>query len=479
MLAWRVDRQQVLVVGGGPVAAGRVRLALQADGQVRVVAPELGAELRRRHERGEIDWLPRPFADGDLDRAAMVMTAIDDPDESLRIAGLCRAARIPVNVADVPDLCDFWFTSVHREGPVQVAVSTNGQGPSIASRLIRSLADALPDGLGQAVQRFGQLRSAIRSADPAPESSPRRMQWLGQVGRNWTFSDLARLDEASVHRLVDRYAAGGPPPEPPLKQPVPEGAPEAAPADTVWMVGAGPGDPELLTLRAWNVLRGADLVVADRLVSPEILERIPGELRIARKLPGRSSAAQRELEGWVLEAATAGRRVVRLKQGDPFVFGRAAGELQRFTAAGLRVQVVPGLSSALCAPLAAGVPLTQRGVADRFVVGTGQGAHGSSVAVPPYQAQQTVVLLMAVGRASQIRESMRAAGYPEDLPVAAIERANQPGERVVTTELASLETTLTQARIQAPAVLVFGWVVSAAQTLGSSETPDRLEGLAS
>lgn len=464
MVAWRVDRQQVLVVGGGPVAAGRVRLALEADARVVVVAPDLGAELRARHARGEFVWRARPFRDADLDGAQMVMTAIDDPQESLRIGGLCRAARIPVNVADVPYLCDFWFTSVHREGPVQIAVSSNGKGPSITSRLIRQLANQLPAGLGDAVAGFGRLRDAIRQEDPAPESSSRRMSWLGKIGRGWAYDDLAHLDEATVAHLVRAYSDGGAPPDGP-----PRGGKAATSDDVVQlpsepsdvlMVGAGPGDPRMLTVEAARALAEADVVVADRLIAPEILDLIEGELRIARKLPGRSHEAQREIEDWVVGAARAGRRVVRLKQGDPFVFGRANEELDRFAAEGLRVRVLPGISSALAAPLVAGVPLTCREVADRFVVATGQGADGKRVDVSPYDPQQTLVLLMAVSRADELAEQMRARGYPADLPVALVERATQPGERIIRCKVADLATTVQRQNVCAPAVIIVGWVAA-------------------
>lgn len=191
LVAWRLDGKKVLVVGGGAVAAGRVRAAREADAEVTVVSPALEAEdLRTLAASGAIVWRSRRFVRSDLVRADMVMTAIDDEAHSRRIAALARARRIPVNVADVPPLCDFWFTSVHREGALQIAVSTNGRAPGLASRIRRQLAERLAPEASKAVERFGVLRDAVRRADPAAVSAGRRMGWLAAIGRKWSLRAL-------------------------------------------------------------------------------------------------------------------------------------------------------------------------------------------------------------------------------------------------------------------------------------------------
>lgn len=454
LLAWRVKGQTVLVVGGGAVAAGRVRLALEADAAVTVVAPTLTAELRVRHDRGEIEWRARPFEVADLEAAAMVMSAVDDPEVSAAVFTGCRARRIPVNVADVPDQCDFWFTSVHRRGPVQVAVSSNGQGPALAARLTREIGAALPEALEPAVDRFFALRRAVRAADPGPQASAKRMAWLTEVGRTWDYDALANLSEEELERLVADYRAG----TPARAAPPPSALPWRGPGGRVALVGAGPGDPDLLTVAAARALAEADVVFADRLIPKAILQLARGELRFARKYPGRAELAQAELNREMVEAATQGRFVVRLKAGDPMVFGRGGEELAFLAEHGVEATVVPGISSALAGPVLAGVPPTHRGLANRLVVMTGQTEAGGWPDIPGYDPNASVVLLMAVGRADRLAAQMIAEGYPEDLPVLVVERAAQPEQHSLRTTLARLGPDIVHHAVRAPAVILVGRV---------------------
>lgn len=246
------------------------------------------------------------------------------------------------------------------------------------------------------------------------------------------------------------------------------------------LVGAGPGDPDLLTVRAFRALRSADVVIADRLVPTPILDLVQGRLRIARKPRGRAQAGQRELEAWTLEAARAGHHVVRLKTGNPFVYGRATEELDAFSEAGFEVEVVPGLSSATAAPIAAGIPLTMRGVADRFTVLTGQGNEGRWVDPPDHRPDETLVWLMAVSRASIIADQLIARGWPASTPVAIVERASHPDERVTTATLLTLGATIVAAKVRAPAVIVIGEVAAYAPAarLEARPAPGRITTLA-
>lgn len=469
MVAWRLEGRRVLVVGGGQVAAGRVRLALEADAEVTVVAPELGVELSRRAEAQEIRWERGAFERPDLDAVDMVLVAIDDPEESRAIALAARRRKIPVNVADVPDLCDFWFNSVFRDGPLQVAVSTGGQGPSVAARLVREIGAGIPREVGDALRRFGALRAKVRAADPERASSPKRMRWLAEIGRTWAYDRLAALDEAAADALLARYLEGRAPSEaekPPVRMGHPTGR--------VRLVGAGPGAPGLLTVAAKEALETADLVIADQLIAPEVLELVKGELRVAKKTPGRARAAQRELEAWAIEGAQAGLDVVRLKQGDPFIYGRSAEELEAFAAAGIQSEVIAGVSSVTAAPLAAGIPLTHRELADRFLVLTGQGAEGRWVDLPAYHEKTTLVLLMAVGRAEALAAQLLALGHPSEEPVAIVERATQPDQRTTLTALGSLGATIEARAIESPAVIVIGRVVGAAVGTGARDGEEEL-----
>ncbi|KAJ2381365.1 uroporphyrin-III C-methyltransferase, partial [Coemansia sp. RSA 2559] len=271
IVAWQAKDKAILIVGGGSVAAGRVFNALEADAQVTVVAPDLCTELKYRVSREQITWRERNFDDADLDGVDMVLTAIGDAQESRRITNLCKKKRIPVNAADINDLCDFWFMSTHRDHSVQIAVSTNSKAPRLANRIRRQIASALPRGTGLAVDQIGRLRKRIREADPKPENSKRRMTWLTQLCDYWPIEQLARLDSDNIDDLLNAYVKQSDPqsidlarntapssssssssglPSPVLQtKMIPNGVSDTdGKRGRLVLVGAGVGDPELLTV---------------------------------------------------------------------------------------------------------------------------------------------------------------------------------------------------------------------------------------
>lgn len=478
MTAWPLAGRRVVVFGGGVVAAGRVGLLLDAHADVRVVSPVLGPELSALQDR--VQWVARRGQEADLDDAAMAFVAIDDPVASEELGLAARRLRVPVNVADVPELCDFWVPSVHRDGDIQVAVTTTGQAPALAARLRREIAASVPSDAGAAVAAFGRLRRAIR--DAAPYVPPAvRMPWLTAYANRWTWEALAELDDERIAAVVSAYLAELGEPIAPEVRPGPEVRPEPAvraepevPPGRVVLVGAGPGDPDMLTLRARQALEEADLVVVDRIVPRAMHALVRGDLRVARKLKGRSAAAQEEIEELVVRAARAGKQVARLKAGDPFVFGRGADEVERFTAEGLSVEVVPGLSSALVAPLLAGIPVTRRGVADRVVVLTGHGRNGSRPRLPAYAPDTTLVWLMAVGRIGEIASGLVQRGWPPGTPAAAVQEAGHPTQRQLRATLTSLPAAMAEAGLRAPAVIVVGEVAATPHALAATEPAREL-----
>jgi uroporphyrin-III C-methyltransferase len=456
MVAWRLAGRRVLVVGGGPIAADRVRAVLEADADVVLVAPRVVPELRARVERGEAGWRERRVAPEDLDGADMVLVAVDDEHVGAWVSEACRARRIPVSVADQPGRCDFWFPSVVRDGPVQIAVSTGGNAPALARRLRERIAAALPAGTGEAVARFGRLRQTIRTV---PGEARARMAFLADVAARWSWDRLAQLDDGDIAALTDAYASG-----------TPAVTPSASSVGRIRLVGAGPGDPDLLTVAAARALSEADLVLADRRVPDAVLALVHGELVIARKAPGRSRAAQDELDAAGIAAVRAGRDVVRLKIGDPFVLGRGGEEIAAYRAAGVEPEVIAGLSSALYAPLAAAVPATMRGHADRVLIATGSaGGDGALAQVPAFDPDTTVVLLMAVGHLPALPDALAAAGWPADWPAAIVERASWPDQRVSRGTVGALGEIGAAVGVRAPAVVVLGRVVEAlAQPAGAA-----------
>ncbi|KAK2756808.1 Bifunctional dehydrogenase and ferrochelatase [Arachnomyces sp. PD_36] len=210
ILAWQVKDKKVLVVGGGEVAAGRIVHALNADAKVTVVSPlsGLNPEVSHRLSLNQITHVDRKFEPEDLDGADMVLVAIDDPEASSQIWKLCKERKIPANIADVPPECDFYFGSVHRDGPLQIMVSTNGNGPKMASIVRKKIAGALPEGMGAAIRNVGVLRAKLRETAPEANEGKKRMGWISRVCESWSLDDLIKMDENDMQTLLGYYKSG-------------------------------------------------------------------------------------------------------------------------------------------------------------------------------------------------------------------------------------------------------------------------------
>ncbi|KAI9783498.1 MAG: Bifunctional dehydrogenase and ferrochelatase [Candelina submexicana] len=210
ILAWQVKGKRVLVVGGGEVAAGRIVNVLNADAKVTVVSPRdgLNDEVSYRVFKKQVDYLDRKFEPSDLDGVDMVLTAVDDPEASTVIWKLCKERKIAANIADVPPECDFYFGSVHRDGPLQIMVSTNGNGPKLASIVRKQIAANLPENIGAAIQKVGELRRKLRKVAPGAEEGPKRMQWMSRVCESWSLEELCDLEDRDMERLLGYYKPG-------------------------------------------------------------------------------------------------------------------------------------------------------------------------------------------------------------------------------------------------------------------------------
>ncbi|KAL3490455.1 hypothetical protein BJX62DRAFT_207196 [Aspergillus germanicus] len=210
IVAWQVKSKKVLVVGGGEVAAGRILHALNADAQVIVVCPASGLneEVAFRVSEGQVSHIDRNFEPADLEGADMVLCAIDDPEASTQVWKLCKEKRIPANIADVPSECDFYFGSVHRDGPLQVMVSTNGNGPKLASIVRKKIANTLPANMGAAIENVGKLRKLLRDVAPNPAEGPKRMKWMSGICEAWRLEDLVQMDERDMAALLKHYESG-------------------------------------------------------------------------------------------------------------------------------------------------------------------------------------------------------------------------------------------------------------------------------
>ncbi|KAJ5736458.1 Siroheme synthase domain 3 [Penicillium malachiteum] len=210
ILAWQIKNKHVLVVGGGEVAAGRILHALNADAHVTVVSPSAGLneEVAYRVAEKQVTHVDRNFEPSDLENADMVLCAIDDPEASTQVWKLCKEKRIPANIADVPPECDFYFGSMHRDGPLQIMVSTNGNGPKLASLVRKKIAATLPSNMGAAIENVGELRKKLRDVAPKQEQGPKRMKWMSAVCESWSLDDLVQMTEQDMDGLLSHYESG-------------------------------------------------------------------------------------------------------------------------------------------------------------------------------------------------------------------------------------------------------------------------------
>jgi uroporphyrin-III C-methyltransferase/precorrin-2 dehydrogenase/sirohydrochlorin ferrochelatase len=443
-----------LVVGGGVVAARKVETLLQAHARVRVVAPQLHPELALYRDAGRIEHMPAVFEASHFEGVVFAIAATDSAEANRAVASTGAGRGIFVNVVDDADTSTAIMPAIVDRSPIVVAIGTAGHSPTLARRVRTQLEASLPERLGELARWAGNMRQRIRMA--LPDATRRRHFWDQLFAGSIANAVLAgRLKEAET--LLDEQ----------LRQ---AGASDASAAATssggeVYLIGAGPGDPDLLTLRALQLLQQADVVLYDRLVSPAVLARARRDAqRIdVGKQSGRHRVTQDRIHALLLEHAGRGLKVARLKGGDPFIFGRGGEELDLLHQAGIPVIVVPGVTAALGAAAAAALPLTQRGVAPTvsFVTATGDGAadlNWSALAAP----LQTVVFYMGVAQLPRIVEHLRAHGAAQDRPVVIVERATLPEQRVIAGVLSNIAELARRAQVQAPALLIVGEVASRA-----------------
>jgi uroporphyrin-III C-methyltransferase len=392
-------------------------------------------------------------------------THLDMPVEA--VVQQFRQHRIPVNVTDHSDLCDFFMTSTYRDQSLQIAVSTNGQASKLSNRIRRHVTSNLPPQLGDAINRVGVLRKRVRASDPSSASSARRMKWLAQICEYWSMDRLAQLSDKDMEELLESYHNDEGYESLDTNSPVTNAfdfmvPQKAAKLGSIALVGSGTGDPELLTLAAHRAIKEADLVLSDKIVPAEVVALVECDLKIARKFPGNADAAQEEFNEMALKAIKQGKKVVRLKQGDPYLFGRGGEEVLFFRKHGIVPRVIPGISSTVAAGLLAGIPLTHRSVASQFLVTTGTGARNSSAPLPTFDKHRTDVFLMAIHRLGALtKDLMDTQQYPQDIPCAIVERASCKDQRVIWGKLSNIVQILESCGgSRPPGLLIVGHAVN-------------------
>ncbi|WP_421262385.1 siroheme synthase CysG [Aeromonas jandaei] len=455
----RLDNKPVLLVGGGEVAVRKARLLLDAGAQLTVVAPELNPELAELAANGNIEWLAGEFASEQLAGKWLVVAATDRREVNALVYQSANQARIFANVVDDPKRSSFIMPSIIDRSPLMVAISSGGKAPVLARLLREKLEALLPQHLGAVATFAGSLRERVKARFAT--MGERRRFWERLLGADRLGQALARGDSASAHQLADNLFAD-----------------ESQSAGEVVLVGAGPGDPGLLTLHALRQMQQADVVVYDRLVSDEVMALVRRDAKriFVGKQAGNHCVPQEGINQLLLEEAKNGQRVVRLKGGDPFIFGRGGEELETLVGTGIGFQVVPGITAASGCAAYAGIPLTHRDHAQsvRFVTAHGKG--GARDLDWPLLAKdkQTLVFYMGLSSCATIREQLLAHGKGGDTPVALIERGTQPCQRVIRGTLDELPALAVG--VESPALIMVGSVVTLADQLawfGTAPQPQR------
>ncbi|MFI8482779.1 siroheme synthase CysG [Pseudomonas sp. NPDC078700] len=440
----------VLVVGGGEVAVRKARLLADAGARLRVVAPDIRPELCEMVEAGAGELLLRGYQVNDLAGVTLVIAASDDEPLNAQISADAQALGIPVNVVDAPALCSVIFPAIVDRSPLIVAITSGGDAPVLA-RLIRAKIETwIPSTYGQLAGLAKKFRAQVKTL--LPNVQQRRVFWedvfQGQIAES-VFA--GKLHEGE--RLLAEKVAGS--------------APQML--GEVYLVGAGPGDPDLLTFRALRLMQQADVVLYDRLVAPAIIElcRRDAERIYVGKQRADHTVPQDQINQRLVDLAKQGKRVLRLKGGDPFIFGRGGEEIEELAANGIPFQVVPGITAASGCAAYAGIPLTHRDHAQSVRFVTGHLKDGSSDL--PWDEltakSQTLVFYMGLVGLPIICQQLIAHGRAANTPAALIEQGTTQNQRVYTGTLADLPQLVADHEVRAPTLVIVGEVVQLREKL--------------
>lgn len=434
----------VLLVGGGTVATRKARLLLRAGANVTVVAPDIDPELQRLlAEHGGV-WQQETYREVDLHGRKLAIAATPDRSVNRQVYRDASALSIPVNVVDTPELCTFIFPSLVDRDPVLVAISSSGRSPVLTRILRRQIEALIPAAYGRLAEFAGRLRRRVSDAIPA--DSPRRLFWEQTLEGTIAEQVLAGRGKEAEQLLEERLAQTS-----------------GEPMGEVYLVGAGPGDPDLLTFKAARMLQCADVVLYDRLVATEIIDmaRRDAERIYVGKRRAKHSLPQNEINQLLVDLARQGKRVVRLKGGDPFVFGRGGEEIEQLAAEGIPFQVIPGITAANGAACYAGIPLTHRDHAQsvRFVAGYLKGDNVEHDWSALQSSTETLVFYMGLMGLPEICEQLQAHGRAPDTPVALVERGTKLEQRVLVGTLGTMVDIVAREQPTAPTIIIVGNVV--------------------
>ena len=449
-ISLKLQQQPCLIVGGGHIAYRKAVLLHKAGAVIHVIAPDIDANLLQLVEESQGQYIQALYpAQIQLNDYRLVIAATDDYAVNTQVFEDCEALKILVNSVDDPPHCRFMVPAIVDRSPLVISVASNGTSPVLSRQIRTQLETSIPHGMGKLAEFSGKWRAAVKAKISNPDE--RRVFWEDLYAsslKEQVFHD--NLVEAD--RLIEQALAEW-----------------KTPKGEVYLVGAGPGDPELLTLKALRLMQQADVVIYDRLVSPAIMElcRRDATKIYVGKARSNHAVPQEGINALLVEYASKGQRVCRLKGGDPFIFGRGGEEIQELFAAAVPFQVVPGITAASGCSAYAGIPLTHRDYAQSVRFLTGHLKEGSPE-LPwdelVYQ-NQTLVLYMGLVGLEKICEKLIEHGQRPDMPVALISKGTTPEQKVVIGTLADIASKVEENHIQAPTLTIIGDVVSLREQL--------------
>ena len=466
----KLDGRNCLLVGAGTVALDKIGSLLSTGLKLRVVAPQACVEIRALAGENRLEWMERCFETSDLDGNFLVIAATNDAQVNTAVyRGSVERNILCNSVDDIPN-CDFFFGSLVTRGNLQIAISTSGESPALAQRLRREIDAQLPEDLGPWLDQLGQLRREVLSIHPPSEERKRLLHQLAQLplcaSSLCPSRQQARAGLPSAPGSDSEFRQLQVAPVPAPRGHFSDGLSSAA--GTVSLVGAGPGTPDLLTVQALGLIQAAEVILHDDLIRAEVLELAAPEAEIVNvgKRCGTKTITQEQINELMIRHARARRRVVRLKSGDPLLFGRAAEEIAALTSAGITLQIVPGVTAASAAAAALGCSLTDRNRASNVTFSTGHHAQSHNHAPLPEIEDTTRVVYMPGRDLHLLAAEWLDQGLPPDFPCAVISNvatAHQQVRYATLGDLGALEPA------PAPSLLIGGWTLSSVAAAFQSE----------
>ena len=440
-----IKNKRCLIVGGGSIAARKGRLLAQAGARVCVIAPQVEAALSDIAQRSGGEVHLRTYRATDLHDIALVIAATDDNAVNSEVSTDAHLRHLPVNVVDSPELCSVILPSIIDRSPVMIAVSSGGQSPVLARQLRAKLESLIPSAYGRLAALVGKFRTS--AAQRFPNIDERRKFWEEIIDGPIAELMLAGSEDIAETQLAERLADDKP----------------VAPVGEVYLVGAGPGDPDLLTFKALRLMQKADVVLYDRLVADEIVDlcRRDAERIYVGKARANHAVPQQDINQLLVDLALQGKKVLRLKGGDPFIFGRGGEEIELLAANNVPFQVVPGITAASGCASYSGIPLTHRDYAQsvRFVTGHLRDGTTNLPWAELIHPAQTVVFYMGLVGLPDICAQLVAHGRAATTPIALIQQGTTRHQRVVTGTLADMVERVAGQGIKAPTLIIVGEVV--------------------